>query len=95
MSISELEMLIGELCRSINHEEIGSDEEAVLDLCDRLEYAEKTGDGAHPGILWLATCSSRNAHLDRDYLKCLGMKRHRDQLECRSQPNRYTDHLCI
>ena len=52
MSVSELEMLIGELCRSINREQTGSDEDAVLDLCDRLEYAEKTGDGTHPGIIW-------------------------------------------
>lgn len=48
----ELEMLIGELSRSVNHQETGSDEEDVLDLCDRLEYAEKTGDGTHPGIMW-------------------------------------------
>ena len=41
----ELEMLIGELCRSFNHDETGADEDAVLELCDRLEYAERTGDG--------------------------------------------------
>jgi hypothetical protein len=51
MNKYELEMLIGELCRSINHEETGPDEEAVHDLCDRLEYAEKTGDGTHTGII--------------------------------------------
>lgn len=43
MSAYELEMLIGELSRSINHS--GRDEDAVIDLCDRLEYAEKYGDG--------------------------------------------------
>lgn len=52
MSQYELQMLIGELCRSVNHRETGDDEDAVLDLCDRLEYAERTGDGAHPGIMW-------------------------------------------
>jgi hypothetical protein len=45
MSAYELEMLIGELSCSYNHDEAGADEEAVLDLCDRLEYAEKYGDG--------------------------------------------------
>lgn len=45
MSEHELSMLIGELCRSINHEQVGSDFDEVVDLCDRLEYAEKTGDG--------------------------------------------------
>lgn len=45
MSAYELEMLIGELSRSINHCECGRDEDAVIDLCDRLEYAEKYGDG--------------------------------------------------
>jgi hypothetical protein len=47
----ELEMLIGELSRSFNHGETGQDEEAVLDLCDRLEYTEKTGDGTLPRII--------------------------------------------
>jgi hypothetical protein len=51
MRASELEMLIGELSRSFNHEEAGADEDALLDLCDRLEYAEKTGDGMLH-ILW-------------------------------------------
>jgi len=52
MSRYELDMLIGELCRSFNHEETAKDEGFVLDLCDRLEYAERlTGDGTHPGIL--------------------------------------------
>jgi hypothetical protein len=51
MSRYELEMLIGELSRSFNHEQCGDDEDAVLDLCDRLEYAERTGDG-DLDILW-------------------------------------------
>jgi hypothetical protein len=46
MSASELEMLIGELSRSLNHGECADDTDAVIDLCDRLEYAEKYGDGA-------------------------------------------------
>ena len=45
MSQYELSMLIGELCRSINHTRLGNDLDEVVDLCDRLEYAEKTGDG--------------------------------------------------
>jgi len=45
MSKQELEMLIGELSRSFNHEETSADEDDVLQLCDRLEYAEKHGDG--------------------------------------------------
>jgi hypothetical protein len=45
MSPYELEMLIGELSRSFNHGECGQDEDAVIDLCDRLEYAQRSGDG--------------------------------------------------
>ena len=45
MSEYELSMLIGELSRSINHEQVGKDFDEVVDLCERLEYAEKTGDG--------------------------------------------------
>ena len=45
MSEFELSMLIGELSRSFNHGETGSDEDTILNLCDRLEYAEKCGDG--------------------------------------------------
>ncbi len=45
MSAYELEMLIGELSRSFNHGELGADEEAVLELCERLEYVETCGDG--------------------------------------------------
>ena len=52
MSRWELEMLIGELSRSFNHGESGADEEAVLALCDRLEYAEQTGDGDLYLLAW-------------------------------------------
>ena len=45
MSAYELEMLIGELSRSFNHGACRRDEDAVIELCDRLEYAEKYGDG--------------------------------------------------
>jgi hypothetical protein len=45
MSAFELEMLIGELSRSLNHGQCGQDEDAVLDLCDRLEYVQQSGDG--------------------------------------------------
>jgi hypothetical protein len=45
MSRYELEMLIGELSRSFIHDASEADEDAVLELCDRLEYAERTGDG--------------------------------------------------
>ena len=34
-----------------NHDETGADSDAVLDLCDHLEYAERTGDG-DLDILW-------------------------------------------
>lgn len=40
----ELEMLIGELSRSINHGEAGGDEDLLIELCERLEYAERYGD---------------------------------------------------
>ena len=42
----EVDRLIGNLCRSINHEEGGLRIQAELDeLCTRIEYAQKTGDG--------------------------------------------------
>ena len=42
----EVERLIGDLCRSINHEEGGRAVQAQLnDLCNRIEYAQQTGDG--------------------------------------------------
>ena len=42
----EVDRLIGDLCRSINHEEGGLRVQAQLDeLCSRIEYAQRTGDG--------------------------------------------------
>lgn len=42
----EVDRLIGDLCRSINHEEGGPRIQAELDeLCTRIEYAQRTGDG--------------------------------------------------
>ena len=51
MSHAELQRQIGELSRSFNHEETGKDSDAVLALCEHLEYAEQTGDG-DLDILW-------------------------------------------
>ena len=42
---NELELLIGELSRSINHRQAGNEEDELMDHCDRLEYVERTGDG--------------------------------------------------
>ena len=41
----ELERLIGDLCSSINDMQGGQLQNELLDLCDRLEAAEKHGDG--------------------------------------------------
>ena len=43
----EVERLIGDLCRSINHEEGGPRVQLELDeVCSRIEYAhQRTGDG--------------------------------------------------
>ncbi|MEZ6103791.1 MAG: hypothetical protein R3E01_33005 [Pirellulaceae bacterium] len=42
----EVNRLIGDLCRSINHEEGGLRVQAELDeLCTRIEHAYNTGDG--------------------------------------------------
>ena len=42
----EVDRLIGDICRSINHEEGGRRVQAELDeLCTRIEYAQRTGDG--------------------------------------------------
>ena len=42
----EVDRLIGDLCRSINHKEGGLAVQARLhDLCNRIEYAMRTGDG--------------------------------------------------
>lgn len=41
----ELGLLIGDVCRSINHMKSGRTQDRLLDLCDRLEAAETYGDG--------------------------------------------------
>ena len=41
----ELERLIGEVCRSINNMNAGALQDQLLALCDRLEAAERYGDG--------------------------------------------------
>ena len=41
----ELERLIGDVCYSINHKTSGTTQNDLLELCDRLGYAEKYGDG--------------------------------------------------
>lgn len=41
----ELERLIGDLCRSINDMKNGAVQNELLELCDRLEAAERYGDG--------------------------------------------------
>ena len=42
----EVDRLIGDLCRSINHEEGGlAVQDQLNDLCNRIEYAQQTGDG--------------------------------------------------
>ena len=42
----EVDQLIGNLCRSINHEEGGLAVQTQLnDLCNRIEYVQQTGDG--------------------------------------------------
>ena len=45
MDCFELERLIGDVCRSINHMKRGATQDQLLDLCDRLEAAERYGDG--------------------------------------------------
>ena len=45
MDCLELERLIGDVCRSINHMKSGATQDQLLDLCDRLEAAERYGDG--------------------------------------------------
>jgi hypothetical protein len=41
----ELEWLIGDLSISINDMPAGTAQDQLLELCERLEYAERTGDG--------------------------------------------------
>jgi len=45
MDFFELEQLIGNLCYSINRMKSGGLLDQFLDLCDRLEAAERDGDG--------------------------------------------------
>ena len=45
MDVFELEHLIGDVCRSINHMRGGPLQDQLSDLCDRLEAAEQFGDG--------------------------------------------------
>ena len=45
MDCFEFERLIGDVCRSINHMNGGAVQGQLLDLCDRLEAAEQSGDG--------------------------------------------------
>jgi hypothetical protein len=46
LDVYEVDRLIGDLCRSINHEEGGLAVQSQLDeLCARIEYAQQTGDG--------------------------------------------------
>ena len=45
MDSCELERLIGDVCRSINHMKSGATQNQLLDLSDRLEAAERYGDG--------------------------------------------------
>lgn len=51
MTGAELHLLIGDLSYSCNHDKTGRDLHAVSDLCDHLEYAQRTGDG-DLDILW-------------------------------------------
>ena len=45
MDSFELKRLIGDVCISINQMDGGATQNQLLDLCDRLEAAEKYGDG--------------------------------------------------
>jgi hypothetical protein len=40
-----IEILIGDVCRSINQMDGGVTQDQLLDLCDRLEAVERQGDG--------------------------------------------------
>lgn len=40
-----LSLLIGDLCYSINKRTRGRIQNELVELCDRLEYIERTGDG--------------------------------------------------
>lgn len=43
MAPFELKMLIGDVCRSINRMKIGRTMDQLIELCDRLEAAERLG----------------------------------------------------
>jgi hypothetical protein len=45
MDSFELGLLIGDVCRSINHMAGGKTQNQLIDLCDRLEAAEQYGEG--------------------------------------------------
>jgi len=45
MDSFEFQRLIGDVCRLINHMSGGPLQDQLLDLCDRLEAAEQSGDG--------------------------------------------------
>ena len=45
MDSFELDKLIGDVCRSINHMKNCATQDELNDLCDRLEAAETYGDG--------------------------------------------------
>jgi hypothetical protein len=45
MDVFELRQLIGDLCRSINDMKRSKVQDKLLDLCDRLEAAERYGEG--------------------------------------------------
>jgi hypothetical protein len=45
MDCFELARLIGDVCRSINQLNGGATQHQLLNLCERLEAAEKYGDG--------------------------------------------------
>ena len=45
LDVFELRQLIGDLCRSINDMKRRAGQNKLLDLCDRLEAAERYGDG--------------------------------------------------
>jgi hypothetical protein len=45
LDVFELERLIGEVCRSINDMKRGAVQDKLFDLCDRLEAAQRYGEG--------------------------------------------------
>lgn len=41
-----LSLMIGDLCHAINKRTRGRIQNELIELCDRLEYIERTGDGS-------------------------------------------------